>query len=201
MPDIEKLRRFCLISSLVASSYFLAGISISMDKPIPLLGLPIKISNPENIKVVLLIMCIYGTLRYFYYAIMLEDSPHRKRVNILQQFHPRYQKINNGQIYEKWCISYIKQIQHSDISDAEIEIEKIKATFPKVGRFRVFGSVTTQNVRGETKLHHIEVAVPIACQLAAWSEDIDYFLPVFMGLFTVLAFMFTENFGLYQKFA
>ncbi len=195
MPDIEKLRRFCLMSSLVASSYFLAGISINMDKPIPILGLPIKISNPENIKVALLLMCIYGSLRYFYYAMMLKDSPHRKRMNILQQFHPRYQKIANNQIYKKWCSSYIKKIQHFDVLGATMEIEKISSTFPKVGKFKVSGSVVTQNVSAETKLYHIELSVPIACQLAAWSEDIDYIFPVFMGGLTVLVFIFDANFG------
>ncbi|HHF2906418.1 TPA: hypothetical protein ACPJZ5_004251 [Vibrio diabolicus] len=201
MPDIEKLRRFCLMSSLVASSYFLAGISISIDKPIPVLGLPVKISNPESIKVALLLMCIYGTIRYFYYAIMLNDSPRIKRINILEQFEPRYQKITNEQIDAKWCCNYIKRIQESDVLDAKIEIERMRSTFPKVGKFKVFGSVVTQNVSVETKLHHIELSVPIACQVAAWIEDVDYFLPVFTGGLTVLFFIFDGNFGLTYKFA
>jgi hypothetical protein len=82
-PDIEKLRRFSLAVALVLLTYSVAGVSLTPNSGISLIGLTFKLSRPDLLPIGLIIASIYSTISFYYYGFMLKKSPYRVRRDII----------------------------------------------------------------------------------------------------------------------
>ena len=185
LPEFEKLKSVALLSSLVASIYFLSGITINLDRPIPILGIPVSISEPKYIDIGLLVISVYASLRYLYYGLMRLDSPARKRNNLLRGF-----KLRQIPVSKKWPLSkeynhYVKEISSSEEEDSKQLLANITMAYPKVLWFKSIGRISEQKVSNTNKIYHIEVTIPRTCRLVARLEDLDYWLPIILGVITV----------------
>ena len=58
--DLEKLRKFALISAVILFSYSVAGIQFADNEKVSLLGIPFTISNPELLPIGLIFISLYG---------------------------------------------------------------------------------------------------------------------------------------------
>ena len=87
MVDIEKLRKFALLGAILLFSFSVAGIQLDANSKATIFGIPFKISSPEMLPLGLIVLSVYGMVRYYYYAIMLSASPYRQRKDILHTFH------------------------------------------------------------------------------------------------------------------
>lgn len=81
--DLHRLRNFAITTGLVLLTYTAAGISIDPHAQISTFGVQIQIQRPELLPIGLALVSAYATLRFYYYAMMLGTSPHRRRRDIL----------------------------------------------------------------------------------------------------------------------
>nr|PMK15473.1 hypothetical protein BCU10_14465 [Vibrio splendidus] len=190
MPVFEKLKSVALLSSLVASIYFLSGITINLDRPIPILGIPISIREPKYIDIGLLVISVYASFRYLYYGLMRLESPARKRDNLLRGFTLRQIPVG-----KKWSLSkeynhYIKKISSSEKEDSKQLLAQITMAYPKVLWFKSIGEIKEQKVSNTNKIYHIEVTIPRTCRLVARLEDLDYWLPIILGALSITLYFY-----------
>ena len=88
MPDLDKLRKFALLAALLLVSYTAAGIRLEPGAKASLFGIPFTITTPDLLSLGLVLLSVYGLLRYYYYGHMLSSSPYRKRKDLLHKLHP-----------------------------------------------------------------------------------------------------------------
>ncbi|MGD8174253.1 hypothetical protein ACQEXU_21630 [Vibrio sp. TRT 21S02] len=192
MPDIEKLRRFSLLSSLALLVFTFSGIELDSSGKISVLGIPFIMTNPDSIMWGLVLMASYGLARYFYYAVMLGNSPYiiRKDAmhNLVSQIPGQYGKYKGSIFLSPECFSTSPMIESRD--EVNRELQSIIDAFPKVNKFRVTGEVKPfhgHDDEGEPFLcFFADVKVPKICQIVAFVQDLDYTAPVWFGALSIL---------------
>jgi hypothetical protein len=85
--DIESLRKFSLITAILLFSYSVAGIEFVIGERASILGLPFTISNPDILDYGLIIISVYGLVRFYYYGIMFYSTHFRTRRDLLSGLH------------------------------------------------------------------------------------------------------------------
>jgi hypothetical protein len=186
MPDIEKLRRFSLVIALVIIFYSIAGISLDVNTKASILGIPFVIKNPDLLLIGFLIASIYGLARFYYYGIMLSDSPHRERKDILHNLHAESGHGNyKGSAFfgpNKFSTTPSTP-SHKEVTK---EFKSIVKAFPKIGKIRVTGKIkSSQGVDGSGEIYtvyHAEITIPFVCRLGAIVQDIDYTAPIWASI-------------------
>jgi len=189
MQEAEKLRRFCLLSSLILIIFSFSGISISTQKPINVLGLPVKIENPEMIGVGLLLICMYGLSRYVFYGLMRNKAPWIQRKEQMEWFYG---------IDRNWSVS-VYQTQWVKAADFEVCKQNFDGgLFPRIGKWKAEvrnagspevkteGNVVTYDYDTVT----IKLILPHLVLIFAFLEDFDYFLPVILGVAAIISYSF-----------
>jgi len=183
--DIDKLRKFALIAALMLVSYSSAGIKLEPNARASLFGIPFIISNPELLSLGLVLLSLYGLLRYYYYGHMLSASPYRKRKELLCSL-----MVEGGQLYRGSAFwgpsSFSIPILEKRRSIEDRMDEFIKA-FPRVGKYKLnykINSTTYGDPEGEEfyTAHGAKVTIPLICRFAAIVQDIDYSAPVWANL-------------------
>lgn len=77
--DLPRIRRFALVAGSALLIVVLAGVEIGPTVAIPALGLTLHINHPWVLGVGLVIICVWASVRYFYYGMVLSISPSRAR--------------------------------------------------------------------------------------------------------------------------
>lgn len=195
MPDIEKLRRFSLVAALALIFYSAAGISLEPGAKASVLGIPFIIKNPDLLLVGFLLASTYGLVRFYYYAIMLNDSPHRNRKDLLHKLHAKdgYGNYNGSVFFGPSEYSTTPMVhEHSEVED---ELKSVVGAFSKIGRSRVFGEIKShQGCDDDGELYcvfYAEIKIPLACRMAAIAQDIDYTAPIWANLIALTMVVLT----------
>lgn len=184
VPELTKLRRFALATGLVLLSYSVAGIELKPGAEASLFGVPFVIIRPELLPFGLVLASVYGLLRFYYYGLMLSDSPYRYRKDLLSKLQVKDQTGRyKGSVY--------KTASESDREHLERQTKTIIEAFPKFAGRRVSDNVKSVNVNvhkvgpangGEHYFYEAEITIPRWCRLIALVEDIDYTLPIWLNI-------------------
>lgn len=184
MPELTKLRRFALAIGLVLLSYSVAGIKLKTGTEASLFGVPFVIIRPELLPFGLILASVYGLIRFYYYGLMLSDSPYRYRKDLLSKLQVKGQTgKHKGSIY--------KTAPVCDREELEKQKKVIIEAFPKFAGRRVSDNVKSVNVNvykigpansGETYSYEAEITIPRRCRLIALVQDIDYTLPIWLNI-------------------
>lgn len=165
-----------------------AGISLDTDLHIAPLGIPFRISRPEFLPIALVIATLYGTFRFYYYAVMLSDSPFRVRRDLLDSliFFPSSPGLaKSPPMY--WGPT---ELESSPLTDDRSRVEqlavRLASTFPKFFRARAKATVHavpgTDSEGKDYLIWGLKVVIPLRCRIAALLQDVDYTAPVWFNM-------------------
>jgi len=192
-PNIEKLRRFALIISLITLTYSVAGISLRPDAGISLAGLTFKISRPELLPVGIVMASLYATIRFYYYGFMLYKSPYRVRRWVLDGLYCFERPYITRKIPMYFGpTEFEAKLTAEDPGKIQQYIDAFPDAFPRFAGAKP--SLQLQQGRAQTTegeavtIHSCKVVIPIRCRLVAIVQDIDYSLPVWLNLISLFAF-------------
>lgn len=186
IPELQKLRRFALGTGLVLLSYSVAGIGLEAGAKASIFGIPFVISRPELLPFGLILASLYGLLRFYYYGLMLPNSPYRHRKNLLSKLHAegQYGNYKGSPYFGPSEYSTTPLLNNPDL--VEKQANEIIEAFPKFVGGRISVEVKghqfseedgTVSVGYEAVIH-----IPKACRLMAFFQDIDYTLPVSLNI-------------------
>lgn len=188
--DIGRTRRLAIIVALILITYSAAGIEIAAGGNIQILGVGFIVTRPDLLPIGLLIASIYLMVSYFYYAVMLLDSPYRRRRNILDQMtvtEPKYTSGRNVKMY--FGSSKFETSNQYHHHEAKSNAEAIKSSFPKI-----LNKTCSYQIKSEDFMlpdgedctnYHAVIEIPVVCRIAALFQDLDYVSPIWLNLFAV----------------
>ena len=186
IPELHKLRRFALGAGLVLLLYSVAGIRLEAGAKASIFGIPFVINRPELLPLVLIIASFYGLLRFYYYGLVLLNSPYRHRKYLLSKLHAEGQYgTYKGSVY--FGPSQFSTTPSTyDIGLAEKQAKDIIEAFPKFPGGRVSAEVKAYHgvdQKGELYVtYEAKIFIPRARRLVALIQDIDYTLPVWLNI-------------------
>lgn len=193
-PDLERLRHFALLVALILISYTAAGIELERDAKISVLSVPFIIRSPELLTLGLVLARAYAFVRFYYYGIMLNRSPHRHRKDLLHALHA---KGGHGTYFGSVYFgpaNYSTTSLLADRNDVEAQLKETIESFPKVWNIRPRGRVTGHQFLdqdGEVRTsYEAEITIPVRCKLAALFQDVDYAAPIWLNLFALALSLF-----------
>jgi len=193
VSELNKLRRFALGAGLVLLSYSVAAIRLE-DGKASLFGVPFLIGRPEFLPFGLILASVYGLLRYYYYGLMLPPgSPYRHRKDLLSKLQAKCRTGKyKGSVYfgpSRLCTTPTRQQE-----EIEKQTKEIIEAFPKLAGRRVSADVKQYDQRAykfdesgkECLAYEAEISIPILCRIAAFLQDIDYTLPIWVNIFALV---------------
>ena len=77
--DLNKLRRFSIISGLLFLLYAFLGIRIALEGTIPTVGFKVVLERGHFLVYVLVAVSLYTTFRYWFYVIHRQRTPRKER--------------------------------------------------------------------------------------------------------------------------
>ena len=77
--DIARLRRFALAAGVILLTYAIAAVELDTGETVRPLGVPLRIRNPDWLGIGLATAVLYGSLRFLYYGVMVEETPSARR--------------------------------------------------------------------------------------------------------------------------
>jgi len=195
-PDIEKLRRFSLVVALIILTYSLAGITLLPDVNVSIVGLTFKVSRPSLLPIGLVVASLYALVRFYYYGFMLKKSPYRVRRNILDNLYCNDRSYRRGKKVPTYTggKEFEAHFQSSGRESAEKYISDFPDAFPKFARARP--SMKIKSDEGFTEdgesytWYSVEVSIPVRCRIIAVIQDIDYAMPIWLNLVSLIIFSF-----------
>lgn len=185
-PDVERLRRFALIVALILISYAAAGVELDREAKFFLLGLPFIVRRPDLILLGLMLASVYAFVRFYYYGVMLKHSPQRRRADIFHQLHGYggYGTYTGSVFFGP--ANYETTPSTSDRDAVETQLKEIVDAFPKVWKFRAKGKIEANRSADENgepyTTYSAQITIPFPCRAAAFIEDIDYTMPVWLNM-------------------
>lgn len=200
-PDIEKLRRFSLVIALITLTYSVAGISLTPNAGISVIGLAFKVSRPDLLPIGLVIASFYVMIRFYYYGFMLKKSPFRVRRNLIDSLHCYERQYLGG---KKRVPMYFGPTEFSaslwvaDRTKADTYITNFPEVFPKFALATPSMKIESSEVNIETEKNEydtetnydVHVVIPIRCRLVAIIQDVDYSSPIWLNLISLIIFSF-----------
>ena len=187
VPELYKLRRFALGIGLVLLSYSLAGIGLEPGGKASLFGIPFVIGRPELLPLGLIIASFYGLFRFYYYGIMLRDSPRHYRRTILSTLYPIEQK-DKDRIFVYFGTSRFRALSSFSNRDrAKVYAKKVTEAFPKFAGKKVSTKIMPYQGYDEEKnkeyiYYNLNLVIPRWCKIAAIIQDIDYLSPIWLNV-------------------
>lgn len=173
---IQKLRRFSLVVGLILIAYSITRVQLETPAHISPLGFPFIIKRPGFLDIVLLLASIYGALRYFYYAILINPSPAKRRENLTKGL------FADG-IIDK----------NLDVKTISLKLESgFKTEFPSIGKYQ---AQLTQYSSDGNIMFEIPKQVKILCIL----EDIDYYSPIWVNFLALLLYISFRTYTLFSN--
>jgi hypothetical protein len=77
--DLPRLRRFALAAGVILLTYAVAAVELDTGETVRPLGTPLLIRSPEWLGIGLALAALYGSLRFFYYGVMVSETPAARR--------------------------------------------------------------------------------------------------------------------------
>jgi hypothetical protein len=158
-PELEKLRRFCMVIALVLITYVFAGVKVDVSKTITVLGLPLSLSRPELIPIALIIASVYNTLRFYYYGFLLRRSPAKKRRDL--------EVLGNHGVVDR---EFVREFR-----------EDLENSFPQFRGHRVTFRSEQDPISERILLRGLVVPRPV--RISAWFHNLDYTAPILLNVF------------------
>lgn len=195
-PNLEKLRRFALAVGLITLTYSVAGISLTPDAGISVLGMTFKVSRPGLLPVGIVIASLYAIIRFYYYGFMLKKSPYRVRRGVLDELHCLERPHIHGKRIPVYFgpTEFETKLSVSDPQRIQQYVDSFPDAFPRFAR--ATPSIQTQQEAASTMkgdlcmMYSAKVMIPIRCRLAATIQDIDYSLPIWLNLISLGVFFY-----------
>src|SRR6266705_3147697 len=186
LPDIEKMRRFALIVALILISYAAAGVELDQDAKFSLLGLPFVVRRPDLIFVGLMLASVYASARFLYYGLMRNPSPQRRRSDMFRQLHGYgVYGTHTGSVF-LGPATYNTTPSILDRDAVEVKLKEIVDAFPKVWTFRASGKIegyqSSDDGEDYRTYYYAQITIPFACRAAAFIEDVDYTMPIWLNM-------------------
>ena len=186
IPELDKLRRFSLLAALLLFSYSVAGIQIKPGATIPLLGIPFTVSSPELLPMGLVVLSVYGLVRFYYYGVMLSSTPYRTRRDLIRTLQAQGGRgTHHGRVLFG-PTEFLTTPLVDDRADVEAQVSQLIAAFPKLGRRIPEGKIEAHRIVGEDgepyTVWGADISIPVACRLAAIFQDIDYTAPIWANV-------------------
>ena len=174
--DILKLRKFTLFISIVLIVYSLSGAEIDIDSTTSILGLPLKIKNPNLIGVGIFIGSLYSLIRYFYYAILTGTTPNKARKLLLNN------RLSNGA-----RISAERTVSSSflDLCTCKDKLrDEVDKYFPSLT-----DDPTPAEVLQDGGFYKFEIKPKKYFKILSRIHSIDYWLPVWTNIIAIILFL------------
>jgi len=171
--------------ALILVTWAMAGVDLDQPLRVSPFGLPFRIGKPDLLPLGIALAVLYGSLRYYYYAIMLSASPYRRRRDLLDQLRGEDQTLGPSPRPGMYIgpSDFTSTPWRDDYKAVDTLGEEIKASFPKFARARV----TAERMRDArldeegTAFYALKMHIPARCRLAALVQDIDYTSPVWFS--------------------
>ncbi len=191
--DIDRLRRLPLTTGLLLLTWSAAAVSIVAPANVQILGLPFSIGRPELLPIGLAVAAVYGGLRYYYYAMMLELSPYRRRRDLLDGLWAKGTK-KPGLSGTYWGpIAFEGSRSFGKSSEAEAYGKEVALAFPKFAGARVTSRAEyrpgVDQDGDEYTSFEVFLNIPVRCRAAALLQDLDYSSPAWLPLSSVLLYV------------
>ena len=168
--ELSKLRRFALGVGAVLWAYVLAGGTVGELAQVPTLGLNLKFTRPTVIEWGLVLICLYGALRYGYHALVKSLTPWRAR-QLLEtgQFGPMPLPPSNQSIE-------VKEIASRYLPGMEDQASVVKRITQDYGLIGVSGA-------GK---------YPAKVRIWIRIDNLDYTAPIWLNGLAIVAFLISR---------
>lgn len=203
--NLQKIRKFALIVGFLLFMFSIAGISLNKNTETTIIGIPFVINSPDLISYSLILLSIYSVTRYYYYGVMLTDSPYRKRKKFIRSLDLKGLKIRGKySVYFGPDQLFLDKTDKLKSPSLESHVqENLTSLFPKVGSSKAIAQLSSRPVDndslGETKLY-LHIRIPRSCRLAALVEDTDYFLPITANTIALATWLVNALSSSYREF-
>lgn len=195
--QLSRSRRFALTVGLLLITYVLAGITMEPGSKIEPLGIPFVIARTELLPIGLAFASFYSGLRFWYYGILLAESPAARRRSLIKRLaeassDPSAEKIVSPE--DEQVIELMKQAPRAfpRIPGAAITLKTQEVDVPGWRTSR--GDKSEESVRTRAV---VGFDVPRSIHVAAFLEMVDYTAPIWVNAGAVviyLASLLTEKF-------
>jgi hypothetical protein len=167
-PDLSKLRRFSLGTSIILITLLLAKVDFKTPAIISPFGIPLTINKPDLLYIGLLFASIYSMLRYVYYGMIIKASPMHARKLLRSGVPVRARDYG---------------VNFNDfVNDIKKEMSRF---FPPFGKYKCILNFPVQEAG---KTYKFSVTVPTVLQLIYKIEDFDFLLPIFCSIFALVLY-------------
>lgn len=181
LADIERLRKFALVAALALLGYIASGVTLEAGAKVLILGIPFVISKPEMLPLILILASFYGLARYFYYGVMLNKTPYRRRNDLLKEL-TSFKKDRPLAGQHEYTTSPMtpNRVEVEALANSVIDVyPKVTSAIPLATIERTLES----DDGGEPYLVFVAtIKIPFVCRIAATIEDIDYMTPVLLNI-------------------
>ncbi len=181
LADIERLRKFALVAALTLLGYVAAGVTLEAGAKVSILGIPFVISKPELLPLILILASFYGLVRYFYYGVMLNKTPYRRRNDLLRKLSS-FKKNRPFAGHHEYTTSPMTP----DRDEVEALANSVIAVYPKVTSAipvaKIEQSLVADDNGEQYSVFYAYIKIPFVCRLAAILEDLDYMTPVLLNI-------------------
>ena len=168
-PDLQKLRRFALAIGLILITYGLAGVRFVPGEIVRPLGLPLAISDPGLVPIGLVLASIYSAARFFYYGVLMSDTPKQKRKRHLEA---ATQNIKSSHPNKELLVR---------------QLDTLDSSYPKGYQVAPIFPLDPNSDYGDVKDVNIDIAYHR--RALASLHGIDYWAPVWFNVAAVVFFV------------
>lgn len=166
-PDLQRMRRLCIILSLILITYAAAAVKLDVGQTISPLGIPLTINNPELLGIGLVAATVYALLRFILYGLVKNLSPRRFRKVLMEE--------RSGNSFSDYKYKLFQGESRTDI------IRELNEAFPSLGSKGV-GIVEPETDQDRL---FVEYSLPKYSHELAMVHDIDYLAPIWFSVFAI----------------
>jgi len=166
--DLKNYRRFSIFLSFILVTLSLAGLGLDAPAKVSPLGIPLVINRPELLPAGLFVAALYSTVKYFYYAFLVNISPFRAR-----------RMLRNGSPVHAPTLAIDLGTFTEHVSD------EVARYFPKLGNIEA--AYNTSESGGQCR---VQVTVPRIVWVLSFFEDLDYALPMIANFAAIACWIF-----------
>jgi len=215
--DLEKLRRFCLTSALVLTTYLWADITLATNQAVTILGVPMTVKRSDLLPAGLAMACLLGALRFIYYGFLRTDSPYRirrDRMNRLiafsgstpgkivrdlygdqREMSADYELSQGDTVLLEELPQYTLAGKHlwmyfgqSEIRLRRLFTDPLRDVSELVDAFPKYRNARASIDNSAVPGREALLTIPFRCRTSALFEDLDYSAPVWLNAFALLLY-------------
>lgn len=160
--SLNKIRKTAIIIGIILILIPIGGLEFDEYLKMPSLGMSLRIKRPNVIPVVLIIFSLFFTLKYWYYGMLLGNSPRVVRKNLLTG------KLADG----------------SNLAENKKEFnEKVRKDLCKYFPLLPFQkNIELETVTVSKNEYNFKFKPSIISSFLGFFQDIDYYFPVIINI-------------------